>query len=65
MDKIEMQDNHKMTRVLYLISPEQKILLERLKKVTGLTESELIRQAINMLMGAYSNALKGKPDESK
>jgi hypothetical protein len=65
MDKIEMQDNQKLIRVLYLISPEQKILMERLKIATHLTESELIRQAINMLMGAYSNALKGQSNESK
>jgi predicted DNA-binding protein len=55
---------HKMKQVLYSIDPEQKRKMEYLSQVTGVSESELIRQAINMLMGAYSNALKGY-DESK
>jgi hypothetical protein len=64
MDKIENQRGKGMKQVLYSISPEQKILLERIKKATGLSESELIRQAINMLMGAYGNAIKGT-DQTK
>lgn len=58
MDEIESQKGRKMKQVLYSISPEQKILLERIKTATGLSESELIRQAINMLVGAYANAIK-------
>lgn len=62
-----MQENkgrHKMIQVLYSIDPEQKRKLEYLSKVTGVAESELVRQSINMLMGAYANALKGYNDQS-
>lgn len=44
--------------ILVSITPEQKILLARLSKITGQSQSALIRMALGMLIGGYQNALK-------
>ena len=42
--------NHK--RILFLIEEKHSILLEKLKKATGLTMSELIREALDQFFAS-------------
>ena len=42
----------------YAITSAQKMMLDRLAKITGKTETALVREAISQLIGGYREVFK-------